>query len=134
MGNATGGFNGAFVSLSGSDKHAGVFTQFGLWSPGHLLGLGGLVLRLCPGLLLVPYALRRTRENAFGGLALAGLLLLAVVWNFDFGFLADEKFALFAVPVQILLFLWLVDHSRFQWIAVGSAAAALLVILPRVLS
>ena len=92
------------------------------------------MLRLCPGLVLVPYALRRTRERVFGGVAFSGLLLLAIVWNFDLGYLADEKFALFAVPVQILLFLWLVEHSRFRWIAVGSAAAALSVILPRVLS
>lgn len=132
MGNATGSVFGAFVSLSGSDLNIDPFTQFGLWSRGHVLGLGGVVLRLSPGLLLVPWVLRWTREVAFVGSALIGLLGLAVAWNFDLGFLRDEKFVLFAVPVQVMLSLWLIDRPRLWWLAVGSAGAMLALLLPQI--
>ncbi len=131
QGNAFGGplFRRAFVHFDATDWVAGRFTNYGIFSPAYLRRLRTLILCAAPGLFCVPLALRRNRETAFLGAALAGSLALLVLWNPDFGL--GAQFCLFAVPTQILLLCGLVDHPRWRWIASASALASA-VILPEI--
>ena len=124
-GNAGGGTGGAFVAWRGYDATMRELWSWGLYSRGHLLGIWGLTVRLAPAALVVPLVFRRGRESTFLLAALLGGLLLVVVWNLDFGFDRDEKFALYGVPAHLYLLWRFVEHRRFPWLVpIGGLALA----------
>ena len=122
-GNATGGFGGAFVEWGGADASMAEFMRWGLYSPGHLMGILSLTLRLAPAALLIPLVWRKGLEGTFLLAALLGGLLLVMVWNLDFGFYRDEKFALYGVPAHFYLLWRFAKHRRFMWLVAGGAVA-----------
>jgi len=124
-GNAGGGTGGAFVAWRGDDATMREFWSWGLYSRGHLMGILDLTVRLAPAALVVPLVFRRSRESTFLLAALLGGLLLVVVWNLDFGFARDEKFALYGVPAHFYLLWRFVEHRRFIWLVpIGGLALA----------
>ena len=97
---------GLFVELGGDDaSDGGSSWSWGLYSQGHLMGILSLTLRLAPAALVIPLVWRKGLEGTFLLAALLGGLLLVIVWNLDFGFYRDEKFALYGVPAHLYL-LW----------------------------
>jgi hypothetical protein len=97
--------------------------SWGLYSPGHLLAILNLTVRLAPAAFVVPLVLRRAHESTFLLAALLGGLLLVIVWNLDFGFFRDEKFALYGVPAHFYLLWRFVKHRRFTWLVAGGGLA-----------
>lgn len=123
FGNANGGSGGAFVAWRGYDATMREFVSWGLYSPDHFMGILRLTLRLAPAALVIPLAFRRSRETTFLLAGVLGGLLLVTIWNLDFGFERDEKFALYGVPAHLYLLWRFVRHRRFTWLVAGSAAA-----------
>jgi hypothetical protein len=114
-GNALGGGGGQWVWFSPGVSHVDV--QYLFLDARHRRDLLNLVLFACPLLLVVPFAVAdlarsQTRELAFLGSALAGLLLFALFWNADLGMRRDrDLMALFALPTGLIVALWL--EARF---------------------
>jgi hypothetical protein len=124
-GNAGGGTGGRFVVWGGDDATMREFWSWGLYSRGHLMGILELTVRLAPATLVVPFVFRRSRESTFLLAALLGGVLLVVVWNLDFGFSRDEKFALYGVPAHLFVLWRFVEFRRFAWLVpIGGLALA----------
>jgi hypothetical protein len=122
-GNANGGTGGMFVAFSGEDHTMRELWRWGLYSRDHLLGILYLTVRLAPAALLIPLVFRRGRESTFLLAALLGGLLLVTVWNLDFGFYRDEKFALYGVPAHFYLLWRFARHRRFIWLVPAGTLA-----------
>jgi hypothetical protein len=122
-GNAGGGWGGLFVAWRGYDARMAEFVSWGLYSPGHLLGILGMTARLAPAALALPFVWRSTRESTFLLAGLLGGLLLVTVWNLDFGFYRDETLALYSVPAHLYLLWRFVTHRRFAWLIAGGGLA-----------
>ena len=99
-----------FVNLWKADLHS----QDTLFGARHLFHLFHLLLTMGPFLFILRRIARdlaaRRDELQFLLASLGGLLVLAVFWNADLGMPRDmDILAFFALPVQVLLLLWMED-------------------------